>query len=346
MIFVGDVAISDSGYIEFVDFPSSIKNMHWSINLEGPIMNDGFSSEKGVYNSPVLFDIFESFNLRSASLANNHILDFHDGINRTVNILSEKNIDSFGAGSNVYDAARPYFNDDEKICVISYGWTVIGCSPASVNSSGVNSFDALAVIKQARELVRDYPEHKVVVIIHGNYEFELYPQPADRQLSHKLIDIGVYSVLFHHPHVVSPIEIYNNRCICYSLGNWAFSYGKFFGGNLKFPNSSFNQVAIEISDSDIIVHHASFDGECRVVYDGSESVFNDDFSMKAKFQGFSDSQYLSWFKKNRRKKLLLPIYKNYHNLRKNRFKSILVGGREYAIKLLLSLGLKSQKRKD
>lgn len=25
MIFVGDVAISDSGYIEFVDFPSSIK---------------------------------------------------------------------------------------------------------------------------------------------------------------------------------------------------------------------------------------------------------------------------------------------------------------------------------
>jgi hypothetical protein len=51
------------------------------------------------------------------------------------------------------------------------------------------------------------------VLIHGNYEFELYPQPAHRQLALELIDAGVHSVIFHHPHRVGPVERYKRRSL-------------------------------------------------------------------------------------------------------------------------------------
>jgi hypothetical protein len=45
------------------------------------------------------------------------------------------------------------------------------------------------------------------------------------EFAHAVIDAGADIVLGHGPHVVRPMEIYNDRLIAYSLGNFATYYG-------------------------------------------------------------------------------------------------------------------------
>ena len=45
------------------------------------------------------------------------------------------------------------------------------------------------------------------------------------EFAHAMIDAGADIVLGHGPHVVRPMEIYKDRLIAYSLGNFATYYG-------------------------------------------------------------------------------------------------------------------------
>ena len=45
------------------------------------------------------------------------------------------------------------------------------------------------------------------------------------EFAHSMIDAGADIVLGHGPHVVRPLEIYHDRLIAYSLGNFATYYG-------------------------------------------------------------------------------------------------------------------------
>jgi hypothetical protein len=45
------------------------------------------------------------------------------------------------------------------------------------------------------------------------------------EFAHSMIDAGADIVLGHGPHVVRPMEIYKDRLIAYSLGNFATYYG-------------------------------------------------------------------------------------------------------------------------
>ena len=44
-------------------------------------------------------------------------------------------------------------------------------------------------------------------------------------MAHRMIDAGADLIIGHHPHVIQGMEIYENRLILYSLGNFVF------GGN-------------------------------------------------------------------------------------------------------------------
>ena len=53
-----------------------------------------------------------------------------------------------------------------------------------------------------------------------------------REFTHTVIDAGADLVLGHGPHVLRGMEVYNDRLIAYSLGNFA-TYGRFnLSGNL------------------------------------------------------------------------------------------------------------------
>ena len=184
----------------------------------------------------------------------------------------------------------------------------------------------------------------MVAVIHANYEFELYPQPAHRRLARQLIDAGAYAVIFHHPHIVGPIERYNGRTIAYSLGNWAFSYGKFFGGRLRFPSASFPQIALQLGGAGDTVHHAVFSPPNTVTYTRSEEVAAEGLSLTAEFEGLTDAEYVAWFRKNRKKRKLLPVYLDADDSLANGLRDRWVAIRQVLIDMAAKYGLKAMRR--
>jgi poly-gamma-glutamate synthesis protein (capsule biosynthesis protein) len=58
--------------------------------------------------------------------------------------------------------------------------------------------------------------------IHWGEEYALVHNTEQETLAHMLVDAGVDGVIGHHPHVVQDIEIYKERMIIYSLGNFIF----------------------------------------------------------------------------------------------------------------------------
>ena len=63
---------------------------------------------------------------------------------------------------------------------------------------------------------------KVIVFFHWGNEFTRKINPKQKELAHQSIDSGADIVLGTHPHVVQPLEIYKNKLIAYSLGNFIF----------------------------------------------------------------------------------------------------------------------------
>ena len=65
----------------------------------------------------------------------------------------------------------------------------------------------------------------VIVSFHWGAEKDYAPKANQQKMGKLAIDAGADLVIMHHPHVVQGMDIYKNRSICYSLGNFAF------GGN-------------------------------------------------------------------------------------------------------------------
>jgi poly-gamma-glutamate synthesis protein (capsule biosynthesis protein) len=265
-----------------------------------------------------------------------------NGIQKTIAHMHDLGITTVGAGRNTFESSQPVQFDEYVL--LAFGWAIIGCESSGISKPGVNRLVGKRVLHQARKAVKEYPGKKIVVIMHWNYEFELYPQPGHRKLAHELIDLGIYAVIGHHPHIVSPIERYKERTIAYSLGNWAFSQNRFFNGKLRFPNESYIQVALDISSENDVIHHALFEPPSTIAYLNSEEVTSNDFSLRAVFEGMSHNEYIKWFALNRRKTKLLPIYKNYAGW-SNSIRDLWVLARQVIIDNAVKSGLKSTNRR-
>ncbi len=222
MIFVGDVAVAPGDNFRFNGFGGAFRDVPLSLNLEGAVAQETDEVPAwGCCNANNWTDHFSQFRLGPVFLANNHIHDIPDGIPRTVEWLHLHGLECFGAGASGAAAAQAVKIEHGSVAylVMGFGWAVIGCQPVTATHAGVNRLEGSDVLRQAVTAIHRGRNQRLVVVIHGNYEFERYPQPAHRKLSKQLIDLGVYSVIFHHPHIVGPVECYKGRTIAYSLGS-------------------------------------------------------------------------------------------------------------------------------
>ena len=348
MILAGDVAIAPEAVHRFEEFPVEVREAPWCLNLEGAIGSPGAFPKWGVCNSSDWSRSFAAFRLGPVFLANNHIHDLPQGVARTYDALGRLGLCGFAAGANENSARKfaTVSSGRHTYLLLGFGWPVIGCRPAGLVRMGVNVLEGRSVRRQVAEALVLAPKARVVVVVHGNYEFERYPQPAHRKLAMELVDMGAYAVIGHHPHVVGPVERYKGRTIAYSLGNWAFSYGRFFGGRLRFPDSSFQQIAIELGDEGDTVHHARFTPPTLVRYQFSEPVNGTNFSLRPDFQGFSHDAYVSWFKVNRVKRKGLPMYVDPDDSIGNWLRDRWVGTRQMLIDAASKAGLKAMRRAE
>ncbi len=184
--------------------------------------------------NPSYVSLLNDLGVDIAGLANNHVLDYgKDALTDTFTTLTNAGIDFTGAGNSLEEASKLIIQTDAKgrtygflaaSHVIPVGsWNVLNSQPGEF--CFYDETDLLNAIKAADTQV-DY----LFVMVHWGTEHttELTDyQPND---AHKFIDAGADAIIGMHSHCLQPVEIYNDKPIFYSLGNFIFNQSIKSGG--------------------------------------------------------------------------------------------------------------------
>ena len=316
MIFCGDIALPFINSIN-LDIPEYLRNKRWIVNLEGSLVD---SSEENLQKSVVFNDfnaikqLTSSLKISGFSIANNHTFDIGD-LNRSNFYFHQIGIPYFGSGLTIADAKKEFVCEDENSIeyeILSFGWSAIECKYATATESGVNPYTKENVLHVVKKVIAGNTLKRIICFFHWNYELELYPQPLDRELAKKIIDLGVYAVIGCHAHRVQGYEIYNGRPIIYGLGNFLFPQGIYMNKRLAFPAFSSKEIAVEITSmGQFLIHWFQYDSDRNIVsYIKTEELEKSkELELLSPFANLSNKQYKKWLKQNRfHKNKLLPLF--------------------------------------
>ncbi len=312
MIFVGDIALSNEDSIEY-SLPSFFKNKTIIANLEGSLVrntDDYLRTSKVVNDFKAIKNLNEKYNIHF-SINNNHIFDNADFSESRSNFI-KLGLSVFGAGENLKVASKPLLLSNQKIVILNFGWCVIECKYASRNKEGVNPLIHSYVKKELLKYKNLYSDFKIFIFFHWNYELEEFPMPAQRILSHELIDLGCDLIIGAHPHRVQGFELYKNKPIIYSLGNFLFTQNIYRAGTLKFPDFCNLELAFEFCvEGKHKFHFFYYDkSNKKLKFLKTDEIFDSEIMDKlSSFGKIKLSEYDKWFKKNRYHKKFIPVYK-------------------------------------
>ena len=321
-------------------------------NLEGGIAEPEAASlgQAKLFNAPAVLDYLNDLNVRVVSLANNHVLDIERSPARTVGLLAQRGIQTCGAGDNFEQAAKPAIleEDGRELVFLAFGWEPIGCRAAGVGRPGANPLRPKHVLRSVESARAAHPDAVITLLMHWNYELELYPQPMHRQLAFAAIDAGANAIVGSHSHCVQGVEVYKQAPVVYGLGNWFLPHGEFFGGKLTYPDLCLRELAFEWEPdtSHMICHWFEYERERhRLTYVKSEGPGDSEWITElTPFAGMSRSDYVDWFCRSRRKRMLLPVYRHYDDAACNWGKDRWVALRNWAIGRLVDSGAKQGPR--
>lgn len=289
------------------------------INLEGPIVDRIEDRKKStLYNLIRITDAFPQAKKVIVSLANNHMYDYPEKLLSTKEALEERGIGTFGFVND--RSVIPYeFVDDrgEKFAFFGHCWRLYTkTNPNRINSIRITDCKYPEFEKMVSDYIVKHPQTHAYCFMHWNYDLEELPFPLYRVLSRRLIDSGVEGVIGSHSHVPQGIEIYKQRVIAYCLGNFYLPSGLYFDGTLTYPDACKKTYGICIHGKEIkcIWFDSDINQKGDVIrYRKSEGVNGKDIAEYSKFSGLSNKQYISYFKNNRVKKTLVPIFGKYQN---------------------------------
>ena len=221
VVFVGDMMF-DRGVEDYMQATSFsypmemirgfLDRFDFSVgNLEGPINEKPkeFSDESLMFSfDKRIVDSLNLGNFKVLSLANNHTLNMErTGFAETKEILEESGISYTG---------------DPIDCDVDYVYQRDGMTFYALNVTYPSNCSNKKIAEQI-EGIRFYnPETFLVVLVHWGEEYKTVNSKNQEELAHKMIDAGTDLVIGGHPHVVQNIELYNNKLIFYSLGNFIF----------------------------------------------------------------------------------------------------------------------------
>lgn len=212
----------------FQEVAAVLKNADVTMgNLEGVLLDEGGTAKTCrdpkvcyVFRSPVKY----AQNLAAAgfdvmSLANNHAGDFGDvGRKSSMKALDQSGI--YHAGLTT----TPYVIFEKN--GVRYGFTAFAPNSGCLNLNDIAS--AKAIVQKLDSL-----SDVVIVSFHGGAEGPQHQHvPRKNEIfygenrgnvyafAHSLIDSGADIIFGHGPHVTRAVEVYKNRFIAYSLGNF------------------------------------------------------------------------------------------------------------------------------
>jgi poly-gamma-glutamate synthesis protein (capsule biosynthesis protein) len=224
-VFVGDIMLDRAVAIHaraagdsvlFAGVRSLFKGRDLVVgNLEGtlttnPSISQASSSILRFTFDPKYAAVLKGAGFDALSLANNHSLDFGaSGYEQTVSYLTAQGITPFGSPLNDKNISVQMPIKGKNFCLVGYHG-LYDPNPAS----------AIRAIKDTRSACA-----YTVLVAHWGVEYVHEPTQEQRDMAHAFIDAGADVVIGAHPHVVEPLEIYNNKAVFYSLGNFVFDQG-------------------------------------------------------------------------------------------------------------------------
>lgn len=184
-------------------------------NLESPIIAPCPEGKTGTFTfcGDEKFLPYLKSNKFVLNLANNHILNYgEDGLSQTHNFLSENNIIYF-----------PEFAT-KKINGISFGFLGYDFITYPVIASEARQSQIIADVERYNPEV-DW----LIVSIHWGNEYLPSAESWRINLARELVDAGADIIHGHHPHVWQDYEIYKDKPIFYSFGNFIFDQSWSYG---------------------------------------------------------------------------------------------------------------------
>jgi len=354
MIIVGDIATGTESHAKDLNevFESNINIFKGKLllcNFEG-LVNDSILS----YSTPVLMNhpsvipVLKNRGPVVAALANNHTLDLAKRFDDTISVFKSKNVYYLGAGHSSVEAANALkINESSQdVVVFNACWDFLLYNQKNpTNGIYVSLIDELNLIRKVKEVKTDNPEASIIVYLHWNFDLETLPFPMHRQFAKDLIDAGANVVAGAHSHCVQGGEKHKDGYIIYGLGNFFIPHGFFANGLISYPALANIELVMEWNNTDKTAHLHWFE----YGYDGKKHSLNfllsekfEESVMLRKYSPYADMnemEYLTYFKRHRRKKRFIPIYADYHRHKENYFKTLFLKSRARIARKLAQLNL-------
>ena len=271
LVFTGDIGFDkymdrrweDSNLLsdEVRSFLSS--GDHLIVNVEGPLYErKEEAATSGVLSlihsmDPKVGDFLEGIGADIWNICNNHIMDAkEEGILSTLENAASHNALTLGAGRNEEEARKPIIlNEAGGIGLIGVGYQR-ACRKAGIDTPGCYSWSDLEAIEESIKEIKKTCRW-CIIVAHAGEEFTALPSPYTRERYLEYLDMGADIIVAHHPHVPMNYELFPNKAIFYSLGNFIFDtdyqrsqfnteYGLFIKLILNENDFSFEPFGIRI----------------------------------------------------------------------------------------------------
>jgi poly-gamma-glutamate synthesis protein (capsule biosynthesis protein) len=196
-------------------------------NLECPLSERGrrLTNDMSYRASTEYAGALARAGFRAVSVANNHMFDYGEtALHDTLEALRRNGIATAGAGETLAEARKPAIveTNGPTCAFLAYcmvGPDIIYATPEECGVAPANPRIVAEDISAARRRA-----DLVFVSLHWGIESRPVPWPRMVELARDIIDAGADAIFGHHSHVAGSVEVFRNRPIFYSLGNFSFGH--------------------------------------------------------------------------------------------------------------------------
>ena len=194
-------------------------------NLEGDVSDIGnnVGSKYSFRMDPLVLPALRNAGFDIVSFANNHVGDWNvPAFTDTLARLSSEGILQTGAGLTKSEAEKPAIIEKNGVRFGFIGFSDVG--PNWLKATSTTPGILLASDPRIGEIIKNAKADVDVLItsFHWGIEYKKVHNVGQEKIAHLAIDSGADMVIGHHPHVIQDIEIYKDKPIVYSLGNFIF----------------------------------------------------------------------------------------------------------------------------
>lgn len=235
--FVGDVMVAETpgeliarGQDPFAPFADWLRRADLRVgNLECVVATGGTPEPGKPYTfraDPRVLPLLKR-HFDGMSVANNHSGDFGKAaFVEMLQLMRKAQLPYFGGGKDLHEAHAPWIVERNGLRIALLGY--VEFKPRSFEAGAGRP--GVAWSGEEEQVIEDIiaarSRHRadlVIPYLHWGWEDEQYTSERQRRFARAMIDAGADLVVGAHPHVTQGVELYKDRPIVYSLGNFLFN---------------------------------------------------------------------------------------------------------------------------